>query len=63
MHATDTYTYHVCGGTILTGTEVDTYRYCDRCGAFTFDQEGDLPSGADKEANREAWDAGEDSSP
>ena len=55
---------HVCGGTILAGNlGGNDYRYCDRCGAFTYDSAGDLPAGTDREANREAWDESEECSP
>lgn len=32
-HATDTYLYHHCGGTILSGPD---HAYCDRCGAVAY---------------------------
>lgn len=61
-------TTHTCGGTIATHQSPDPaaeprdYRYCDRCGAFSY-EEGDLPEGTDRAANKEAWDDGEDCSP
>lgn len=32
-HATDTYRYHHCGGTVLSGPD---HAYCDRCGAVAY---------------------------
>jgi hypothetical protein len=55
---------HVCGGTILSGGSGEqSHIYCDRCHAFSYDTEGDLPDGTDEAANRAAWDAGESESP
>jgi hypothetical protein len=56
---------HDCGGTVLVGAPgagETEHRYCDRCGAYSYLTTG-LPTGTDREANREAWDAGEDESP
>ena len=57
--------YHVCGGTILLGAPgtQNAHRYCDRCGAYTYDIDDRLPGGTDATANQAAWDAGDDSSP
>jgi hypothetical protein len=51
---------HDCGGTILAGPG---YRYCDRCAAFTYFNNMPIPGGTDRDANRAAFDAGEDESP
>lgn len=32
-HASDTYQYHTCGGTVLSGPD---HVYCDRCGAVAY---------------------------
>jgi hypothetical protein len=56
--------YHVCGGTIGHGGSGETrHKYCDRCGAFTYDLDADLPTGTDRAANRAAYDNGDDESP
>ena len=55
-----------CGGTILTGgAGAEEHEYCDRCGAFRYssDEDDDFPTGADRRANREAWDNGDERSP
>lgn len=43
----------------------DGYTYCTGCDAFRYsdDHRLDPPSGTDREANRAAWDAGEEQSP
>jgi hypothetical protein len=51
-------TTHDCGGTILDGSD---HRYCDNCRAFSYRVR--FPSGIDIEANRKAWDNGEEMSP
>ena len=65
-HATDTYRYHEgCGGTILSGGAGEqAHDYCDRCGAFRYDSADEpFPSGSDRDANRRAYDDGDDRSP
>lgn len=69
MSNINTFNHHRgCGGTLLvaaSGTP-DAYEYCDRCGAFRFDVDGDMddfPTGTDREANREAFENGEECSP
>ena len=59
------HSHHVCGGTILSSTgNGEEYQYCDRCGAFAYsDTAADVPSGADKTANKAAWDDGDTESP
>lgn len=63
-----TKTTHACGGTIATHQSPDPaaeprdYRYCDRCHAFSYEEDY-MPSGTDREANRDAWDDGADYSP
>lgn len=55
---------HVCGGTILAGGSGDQeHQYCDRCGAYTYDMDADVPDGTDEPANGAAWDAGDLGSP
>ena len=55
---------HICGGTILVGNSGEQeHQYCDSCAAYTYDLDGDVPSGMDAEANRAAWDAGDIESP
>ncbi len=65
---------HTCGGTIIRHGSPDPaadprdYLYCDRCGAFRYfgeeeEEEDGPPSGTDREANRAAWDDGDDASP
>lgn len=55
---------HECGGTILVGGSGETrHQYCDRCRAYTYDVDGDVPSGTNEAANRAAWDSGADESP
>lgn len=55
---------HNCGGTVLTGASGEqAHLYCDRCGAFTYDTDAELPTGTDKAANRRAYDDGEQCSP
>lgn len=62
-------THAGCGGTILTGGSGDlTHRYCDRCGAFDYEDYGEagFPAGKDVQANRAnraAWDNQDDRSP
>lgn len=64
QHENNRTSYHVCGGTILYGFGGDSGQYyCDRCGAFTHDVDGELPDGTDPEANREAFDSGDIESP
>lgn len=60
-----TTTHPNCGGTILTGGAGEqAHIYCDRCHAFTYTSTGEtVPGGTDREANRAAWDAGDDRSP
>lgn len=54
---------HACGGTILVGgSGEDRHHYCDRCRAFAYG-DVEVPDGVDEEANREAWDNGDDESP
>jgi hypothetical protein len=65
-HMTDTMSYHICGGTILDGglgSPEAEHRYCDRCGAFRYGSDDELPDGTDREANRAAFEDGEDASP
>lgn len=66
-HMNDTLTYHACGGTVLDGGSDDqVHRYCDRCGAFRYYNGAStvaLPSGVDADANRAAYDRGDDESP
>lgn len=55
---------HVCGGTILVGgTGEQEHRYCDRCRAYTYDLDAEMPGGTDRAANVEAFDRGAPSSP
>lgn len=61
---------HDCGGTILAGDPVSAgpdapaYWHCERCDAFRFaDLPGCFPSGTNREANREAWNAADLCSP
>lgn len=56
---------HDCGGTILwSSSNGESYYYCDTCGAFRYESEGEgLPTGVDPAANRSAWDAGNLESP
>lgn len=61
---------HDCGGTIREGAPMfggwrtPAYFYCDRCGAFRWeDAPGFFPSGTDAKANRDAWDDGDLRSP
>ena len=57
-------TVHDCGGTILVGgSGAQTHQYCDRCRAFTYDLDADVPDGTDERANLAAWDDGDDESP
>lgn len=58
-------TFHICGGTILSGGVGDqSHCYCDRCGAFVYGTDpATVPSGTDRDANRAAYDAGDESSP
>lgn len=64
-HMVDRLSYHACGGTILHGgTGEQAHSYCDRCRAFAYDSADEpVPDGTDREANRQAWDDGEDTSP
>lgn len=59
-HQAERNAVHDCGGTILSGPD---HIYCDRCRAFTYDDDDTLPTGTDPAANRQAWDDGEDCSP
>ena len=52
---------HTCGGTILVD-ESEGRTYCDRCGAYRHG-DGPLPTGTDREANRQAYDDGDEASP
>lgn len=60
---------HACGGTILvnasaSGANTVYVRTCDICSAFRYLAEGPgLPSGTDKKANLDAWEAGRRESP
>lgn len=58
---------HTCGGTILIGGSGEqAHSYCDRCRAFLYnsaDDAEDFPTGTDIEANRAAWDDGDERSP
>lgn len=55
---------HECGGTILAGGAGEqAHKYCDRCRAFTYDLDGEVPSGCNIPTNRAAWDGGESVSP
>ncbi len=59
-------TTHVCGGTILSGYDGPagrSHRYCDRCGAFTRNDDEPFPTGTDMTQNTRAWDAGRECSP
>lgn len=62
-HASDSQRIHECGGTILyTAGNDDPMHYCDRCGAFAYGGR-QIPSGSNEDANREAFDAGDEASP
>lgn len=57
---------HDCGGTILwSSSNGESYYYCDTCGAFRYESEGEegLPSGTDSAANQAAFDGGKTESP
>lgn len=58
-------TLHICGGTILSaGTGDHAHCYCDRCGAFAYGSDpASVPAGTDQDANKAAWDAGDEASP
>lgn len=59
MHMMDSMAFHGCGGAILSAElDGEEYYYCHCCGAFTYDLDGEVPSGTDEVANREAWDYG-----
>jgi hypothetical protein len=63
-HATDNYTRHNCGGTILEGGSGEQrHKYCDRCRAYTYDMDAAMPTGVDSATNRAAWDDGDEASP
>jgi len=46
------------------GSPAERHHYCDRCGAYAYDDTGEpVPDGIDQAANRAAWDEGDDASP
>lgn len=53
-----------CHGFILRHKhDLKEYDYCQTCGAFTYNIDGDFPTGTDKKANKAAWDNGLNQSP
>lgn len=57
-------TYHECGGTIIVGGSGEyEHQCCTRCGAYTYDMGGEVPSGTDAAANQAAYDTGDYCSP
>jgi hypothetical protein len=51
----------IASGILVINRNKAEYQCCDRCGAFSFDDE--LPTGTNYAANMAAWDNGDDRSP